>query len=259
MSAKITPSSTHQNQPSIINIPHSQQPPKEAPTLYSINPSTQLTPASPLTKPIKISNSKPRDLSLDLLKGLLTIFMVTAHIFMFFPVNSLTNFYGTLAGLIVFPGFMFAFGYSMYLAYVARPLSNARLRQKLTKNFLRTILAAYIIAIAYAVITQHDLSPLTLLKILCFHRITGFCEFLPSFAFLYIIIYFTRKYFRTLPNSTLLALILCSLLMSFFPYHLVKLPILSFFVGFPCALLFPLLNFSASFFSDSSWQSTSSH
>lgn len=58
-----------------------------------------------------------RDNKIDVLKGILTVLMIVAHIFQFFSTNLLLDKFGKYVNLTTFSGFMFCFGYVCYIAY----------------------------------------------------------------------------------------------------------------------------------------------
>lgn len=159
-----------------------------------------------------------RDKRLDFLKGILTIQMAFAHCFQFFcnleeePVwKSVSEW----VNLTTFSGFVFAFGYAYYLAYLQKDFTYAV--RKGGKNILTLIGAYYLSAFSYAVfIEKMPFRKDSILELLLFRRLAGWSEFLFSFAMLTLVTFILWKPL-TCKNSKILlglggmALLICIL------------------------------------------------
>lgn len=186
---------------------------------------------------------KERDLALDAFKGFLVILMIFAHIFQFFPLNGITAAYSQYVNLTSFSGFMFAFGYVSYIAYISRDLENIIFVNKMIKNFIRIICAYYISGFGFTFILQGNFQLKEALKILFFAKIPGYSEFLLSFAFLHFIIFvFKRKWF-CLNVKQYIGIVFISLLMCFFPYDKINISLIGVFFGTTTFCCFPIIQY----------------
>lgn len=84
-------------------------------------------------KPIlnnEINMISHRDKSMDLMKSVLVVLMIFAHIVSFFPKGEMAYKFADFVNLTTFSGFMFTFGYVSYKAYIQKENRN------LVKNFV---------------------------------------------------------------------------------------------------------------------------
>lgn len=65
-----------------------------------------------------------RDSSIDLFKGVLTLFMIITHILQIFSSNKIFDDITFYVNLTTFSGFMFIFGYTTYNAYISRNIDR---------------------------------------------------------------------------------------------------------------------------------------
>lgn len=184
---------------------------------------------------------------MDIFKGILTVLMICAHIVQFFSMNYVTSFFSTYVNLTTFSGFMFAFGYVCFKAYVLKDIDKSTLRKKLGKNFVRTIVAFYIAAIGRTVIGDNDYSFKSMFNIFIFNKIPGYSEFLLSFAFIYIFVYIFRDVFNKMPPVAYIFIILLSYLSTFINYNLVQLRVLGVVIGSTRFACFPILQYFSLF------------
>ena len=188
---------------------------------------------------------KQRNKALDLMKSILVVQMIIAHITYFFCKEGQVSLIGLYTNLIVFSGFMFTFGYVCYKAYLAK--DNINLKERLIKRFIITIFAYYISGIAYTVLIEKTFDLNILIKILSLQKIPKYSEFLLSFAFTYPLIYIFSKLSKKLTNIHYLILALLSLAFTFIDYSLIKIPLIGVFIGTSSFASFPVIQYSSYF------------
>lgn len=188
---------------------------------------------------------KQRDRSIDLMKSILTIQMIIAHIIFFFKKNGTMSSFGTYTNLIAFSGFMFTFGYVCNKAYISKYSPN--LKKRLLKRFILTIIAYYISGISYTILISRTFNLETLIKIIFFQEIPKYSEFLLSFAFMYPLIYIFNKTFKKLKDKYYLILSFISVSLTLLNYHFVKIPLIGIFIGTTSFASFPIIQYSSYF------------
>ncbi|MCP6760764.1 MAG: DUF1624 domain-containing protein [Fischerella sp. CENA71] len=122
-----------------------------------------------------------RNQGIDVTKGLLTIGMVFAHAYWLVGKRSESfDFLTLLASVTCFPGFLFCFGYSSYLAYYSKPKLPYK---KIFQTLAKIIVAFYICGLTYRVVIEHSNVTLwSLIKLLTLTDTPPYSQFLPSFA-----------------------------------------------------------------------------
>lgn len=188
---------------------------------------------------------KQRDKSIDLMKSILVVQMIIAHITFFFSRKGQMSLLGIYTNLVAFSGFMFTFGYVCYKAYIAK--SNVNLGKHLIKEFILTIIAYYISGLAYTILINGTFNSKVLVRILCFQKIAKYSEFLLSFAFIYPLIYIFSKAFKKMTGIHYLGLALVSFIFTFFDYTNIKIPLLGIFIGTTSFACFPIIQYSSYF------------
>lgn len=183
-----------------------------------------------------------RDKSIDLLKGFLTITMILAHIIQFFPLNKLTASISNYINLTAFSGFMFCFGYVSYITYTKKTNKNIY-NKNLLKHFCKTIAVFYICAIAYTLLISNNFTYKELLNILILQKVPGYCEFLLSFSFLYILIYIFKDKLFQANNKLLIFLIILSLLTTQINYEKININLIGIFIGTTKFNCFPIIQY----------------
>lgn len=196
-------------------------------------------------KVVRNDKMKQRDKSIDLMKSILVVQMIIAHITFFFSRKGQMSLLGIYTNLVVFSGFMFTFGYVCYKAYIAK--SNVKLEKHLLKRFVITIIAYYISGLAYTVLVDGTFNLRILVRILCFQKIPKYSEFLLSFAFIYPLIYIFSKIFKKMTSIHYLVLALLSFIFTFFDYSNIKIPLLGVFIGTTAFACFPIIQYSSYF------------
>lgn len=191
---------------------------------------------------------KNRDVSLDLFKGILVIAMVYCHTIQFygdsglFPIEATWE---TLINLAAFPGFLFAFGAAVSMAYLDKPLKTVWPRMLLAA--LRSLGAFYLSGIAFRVLREgRAFSAATVNRVLLLSDIPGWSEFLVAFALfalLSILLFKPLKLLRERPLWVAGVSLLC-LAATFLPYERVTIPQIGLLVGTNEFACFPLLQYA---------------
>ena len=184
---------------------------------------------------------KKRKESIDLLKGILTISMIIAHIIQFFPINIITKFISNYINLTTFSGFMFAFGYTSYKK------EKHKFNKKQLKKFAKILIIYYISSIFYTILISKNINTKVLLQILLLQKIVKYNEFLLSFAFLYLIKILLNNKLNNLNNKNIIFLIILSLLSKNINYNYIKSPLIGIFIGTTSFYCFPIIQYSSYF------------
>lgn len=185
-----------------------------------------------------------RDNRLDFFKGILVIQMVFAHCLQFFcdfgqepgwkVVSEWVN-------LTTFSGFVFAFGFAYYLAYLQKDFKYAIKRG--SKNILVLLGAYYISAFSFAIFIERiPFRQDRILELLLFQRLAGWSEFLFSFAMLTLVTFILWKPLTHKNSKVLLGIGIFALLICVLPHREVK-PVLGTLIGGNGGAYFPVLPF----------------
>ena len=184
------------------------------------------------------ANLGGRDISLDILKGILTFLIITTHMVSFFPFQpmtyasaTLTNIYVAFVCLTAFSSFMLILGYMCFKAYISKSLPKVVLGRKMLKSFVKTMLSYYASALAYVFFIRRDLTAAVFKDILLLRYVVEYSEFILSFAFIYVLVFFFDRLLWKLTGPAWAVLSVLSLLSTFFPYGSVKEPLLAVFTG----------------------------
>jgi hypothetical protein len=185
--------------------------------------------------------------SLDVFKGALAVSMVTGHVLQFFTDPHRYPAAGALiefANVLAFPGFVFAFGYAVHLAYVGGERPDALRRMLAT--FLRVLIAFYVSGTFFRVLVSQRLPDAdTILPIIALADIPGWSEFLVAFALYVLLAALLRPAFRFLLERPIAFwLVFFALLTTtFFPYERVEVTQLGLLVGSTRFASFPVLQY----------------
>jgi len=185
-----------------------------------------------------------RDKSIDCFKGILTLQMILAHCFQFFCNLDAEKGYHLLTeyiNLTTFSGFIFAFGYVSYTAYLREDAFTGI--KKLVKNALRLLAAFYISSFTYVIFIEGI--PLRwdkVLEILFLQRLAGWSEFLIAFAAVMLITIPLIWLLKHKNIKLLLLLAVISSLACFLPPREVK-PILGIFIGGYGNAYYPVISY----------------
>ena len=125
-----------------------------------------------------------RDYTLDTFKGILTFLMVYCHVLQFFGDSLISpgnEFWMQTANLLVFPGFLFAFGQNVQRSYYAKPIRQAAPR--MLKNALRLYAVFVISGLGFRVLRENKpFGAGTAIRILTLSDIPGWSEFIIAFS-----------------------------------------------------------------------------
>lgn len=147
------------------------------------NTKQKLTNQDKVTQDIKGNTTKYNG-AIDCFKGILTLQMILAHCFQFYSIlesEKSWHFFTDYINLTTFSGFVFAFGYVGYTAYIQHESKTGI--KKIIKNILRLVTAFYISSFAYVIFIEgmffrED----KILDIILIKRLAGWSEFLIAFA-----------------------------------------------------------------------------
>lgn len=188
-----------------------------------------------------------RDHSIDVFKGLLVVAMVSAHVLQFF-----TDYWRIptaevlieVANVLAFPGFVFAFGYVVHLAYLET--WSLRSLRRMLATAVRILIAFYISGFAFRVFVSGRSPDLdTFLPILGLFDIPGWSEFLVSFSLFVLLAALARPAIVwLLQRRPAFWLVFVALLATtFVPYERVQLSQLGLLVGTTQFASFPVLQY----------------
>ncbi|TCL53817.1 uncharacterized protein DUF1624 [Kineothrix alysoides] len=185
-----------------------------------------------------------RDNRLDFFKGILVIQMIFAHCLQFFcdlGRESIWKNVSEWVNLTTFSGFVFAFGFAYYLAYLQKDFKYAV--KKGGKNILVLLGAYYVSAFSYVIFIERiPLRQDRILELLLFQRLAGWSEFLFSFAMLTLVTFILWKPLTHKNSKVLLGIGGLALLVCLLPHREVK-PILGTLIGGTGGAYFPVLPF----------------
>lgn len=188
---------------------------------------------------------RKRDLSIDIFKAFLVIGMILCHSMQFFSKKDfLTQILITFFNFITFPGFVFAFGYTSYLAYFNSEVEIAK--KRMLKNALKILIAFYISGISFRVFVDgKHLNARTVLPIISLFDIPGWSEFLISFSlFMVIGVIFYNPLQKIVENEKMLFIVSSIfLLMTFIPYEKVDIPQIGLLIGTTKFPTFPVAQY----------------
>ena len=192
---------------------------------------------------------KQRDKSIDFMRSLLVVFMIMAHVVQFFYLGKFADLFSDYVDLTTFSGFMFAFGFVSYKAYISR--NSTELFKRLSHRFLLTLFAFYLSGIAYTLLVANDFSFKSIIKILLLQKIPAYSEFLVSFAFLYPLIFLYTKIIhktgKRINDSYYIILVIASLLLTRIDYSAITIPILGILIGTDSFACFPIIQYLSLF------------
>ena len=169
---------------------------------------------------------------MDFFKGFLVIQMIFAHSLQFF-----VNFHESAVAarisdyinLTTFSGFVFAFGYVSYFAYLKKDFVVAA--KKLILNMIKLLIAFYISSFAFIIFMENAIFRMdTVWDILLVRRLAGWSEFLFSFVCLMALCLLLFPLLKKLNNLSACIIVAATLLATFIPYRDIN-PILGSFIG----------------------------
>ncbi|MBP5655097.1 MAG: hypothetical protein J6X33_06240 [Clostridiales bacterium] len=186
--------------------------------------------------------TKNRDNAIDLMKGILVVFMTLSH-FLYF-----TNWWDfapyhlihDTVNLVAFPGFMFCFGYVSWGAYINSTKNDVYWR--IIKASIKVLIAYYFSGILF-LLTKDMLSGINIFKLLTFQMNPFLVEFLLSFFLLDMMLMVIRVPLKKANNWSLVICGFLCLCMCFFPYKPSKLPILGCLIGMDKGFYDPIVQY----------------
>lgn len=191
-----------------------------------------------------------RDYRLDTFKGYLTFLMVYCHVLQFFGDSALSpqnEYWMQAANLLVFPGFVFAFGQNVQRSYYAKPLRQAAPR--MMKGALRLYAVFIFSGLSFRVLRENKpLRSSTLWRILLLQDIPGWSEFIIAFALFFLLalaLYYPMKKWKGPLFPAVLGTL--SLLTAFIPYGSVVDPRAQLLIGGRSFACFPVAQYLAYF------------
>jgi hypothetical protein len=187
-----------------------------------------------------------RDISIDLFKTFLVVGMVSAHVIQFLAQKNLTFLspFSDYINLISFSGYLFAFGYSTYLAYFQKVCSDVW--KKMLATAFKTLIAFYISGVAFRILVDRKrLFSRDFWNIILLNDVPGYSEFLLSFALVTLLALILFRPLRWLLEHRAVFWIVIALLLltTFFPYDLVQSTQLGLLVGTRQFAAFPVLQY----------------
>lgn len=190
---------------------------------------------------------KKRYENIDLMKGIITILMITAHVIQFFPSNQTgLRIFSDYVNLTTFSGFLFCFGYACQIAYFQKQLLPIN---RIFIGFLKILIAYYISAFGFELLFLKMNNINTLLSVLYFEHISGYSEFLLSFVFLYLTVLLGGSGIKKIltNNRTILITLACSLALTYINYKKISVPQLSPLIGHKQIPSFPIIQYFSYF------------
>lgn len=185
-----------------------------------------------------------RNKSMDCFKGILTILMIYGHCLQFFINFELSRpfyFISEYINVTTFSGFMFAFGFVAYHAYLMKPFAKAS--RSILKNAGKTLVSFYISSFAFRIFVDGiPYNPQAVLDTLLFKNIAGWSEFLASFSAIMIVLLIFFPLFKKVNGIFVAVTFGFSLLMCLIPYK--NTPgIVSIFIGDKNGASFPVFQY----------------
>ncbi|MBV6397044.1 MAG: hypothetical protein HFACDABA_02648 [Anaerolineales bacterium] len=194
--------------------------------------------------------ASPRDLKIDILKGLLVADMLWSHVMGYLGLreNRLVDGTWNIFVLITFSGFVFCMGYVIqvsYLQFDSPPVG------KLLRSTGRTMIGYYIAVFSFFIIFRNEFDRDLFFSILSLLRFGSISEFLLAFALIPLaVIVLTRPIKKLMRASDRLffSVIFLLLLTTFLPTHWVKSTYIGLFIGGPQgSIYYPLLQYFSFF------------
>ena len=173
--------------------------------------------------------------------------MVYCHVLQFFGEPMLFPMTQTLVDWInqlVFPCFVFCFGYTAVLAYLNKPYKRAL--PGMLKTALRSLFAFYLSGIAFRVVRENKpLASSTVRDIMLLSDIPGWSEFLIAFALYALLLIICFRAFQLLADRPVAALIvsLACIGCCFIPYGSIEVAQLGLLIGGRQFSFFPIVQY----------------
>lgn len=178
---------------------------------------------------------KNRNEVIDVLRGLLTLLMVSNHLL------PLPRTMAELINLVVFSGFMFCAGVSGYNAYFFGDANNVK--KRLIKNSVKLYLAYLISAFFRMLIYEKSFD--NLLAYVSVSKEAGLSEFLLSWSVLYLLLLVAHKPLKWvfMSRKRIVLLMIVTLCFTFVPARLMTISLLGPLIGISEGGCFPIVQY----------------
>lgn len=187
-----------------------------------------------------------RDRALDTFKGILTFLMVYCHVLQFFGDSQLfprNELYMQAANLLVFPGFVFAFGQNVQRSYYSKPLIKAAPR--MLSRALRLYAVFVMSGLGFRVLRENrPFAAGIVRRVILLQDIPGWSEFIIAFSLFFmaaLLLWYPMKKARGPLFPALLGVL--SLLSGLIPYDGARDPRLELLIGGRGFACFPVLEY----------------
>lgn len=189
-----------------------------------------------------------RNSAIDMMKGWITVLMTCSHL------SGITSFYANYAwartfvlyvNLTSFSGFLFCFGYVCWGAYIEN--ANKDVYKRLLKGAGRILVAFYISSLCLVMTLGNQRELAAVVKILLLRNVPSMSEFLLSFLLIYVVLMLFSKWMRKFSDWNIAVAIIFSLLSTYFPYNIVREPILGSVIGTMHYSCFPIVQYGCYF------------
>ncbi|GAB4033661.1 hypothetical protein GCM10028774_17440 [Spirosoma jeollabukense] len=195
---------------------------------------------------------KPRQTSIDYMKGVLVIGMVLAHALQLLSKpRGIFWLFSTTINLITFSGFFFCFGYVFFLSYLTKPFADVNL--KMAKTAIKSLFAYYLSGFsAYLLLSPRFLGkpyPITLdeiLQLITFNKVAWFSEFLLTFFLITGLVLIFFQGFKQLAHSPIAMLCLglvCLIIAWLLPTDLIVPQPMALLIGTKNYFIFPVIQY----------------
>ncbi|MDR2656844.1 MAG: hypothetical protein LBB86_03345 [Oscillospiraceae bacterium] len=196
-------------------------------------------------------SGKQRDYRIDILKGALVCAMITCHVLQFYGDTQLfpsANTWMLWINITAFSGFVFAYGWSVSIAYLDKPYSTAAPRIAL--SCLRSYAAFAVSGVAFRVVYEgKPFAQNTVRRILLLQDIPGWSEFLAAFfayALVTLILFIPMKKLRSSTAASILAAAAC-IAVCLAPIRDINIPYINLLIGGGTSTLFPIVQYAPYF------------
>lgn len=180
---------------------------------------------------------------LDVMRGLLILAMVFSHT----QAGLNLNFSWPVPDkwplqIVIFPGLLFAFGYSVHKAYLEKPALPWR---RVLRNVFRILAAYALCAFAYMVLEARLFSLRYFLSLLRLDLMVYIAEFLLTYAILLLLLLAVPAFFRQVPGRDFLfwPVVTGLLLTTLIDYSQIKSVYLALFIGSGSVTTYPVVQY----------------
>lgn len=154
-----------------------------------------------------------REYSIDILRGIAVLLMISAHVLFFFHngQSSILNFTQKIGDTFAFIVFLFISGVVSFILFELKKDKKAELKSKILKRIIILVFGYYITAII-SNFKQYDFTSdawiFQVLEIIIFKNVPGFTEFMIPFIFFSLLQVFVPGFYSFLGKRVLLAFVI---------------------------------------------------